>query len=445
VKISLFKHLKPLSPSAHLALALVFAAASQGCGRAAPQQSNQIPARDLSEAQLLAKQGALTCADARNCPSSVALLTAAKADAVSLCTAFLIAPDLMATNSHCIPDDLKKAGSDCSSRIWVKFADQPGAPGEQAGCKSISHASKVDLSLPDYAFFKLDRALSRPVLPFSHEGFADGAQYSVDKVNPLSKTAPLGSLERVRCKTPHGTLLVPGSDSELSPLMTLADCEIVHGNSGSPIFDETGKIRGIVQATEIQDKLRSGLADKDIELVDGELAPLGVGTSFACVRAPSEPASLVLADGCLAQQNVEKPAKWTKNFDLEAQKAIALWDASKTPFASRFEWADSGELSKDGKFTVAPRCFKGALDWTDPSQASQTLDLDLPLWSSRAGVNRYLQPSYRFVLGSRPLRARLAFSPAQLRSGMSSVTLSSDSLGPSSSPTIFDGAIPVCK
>src|SRR4051812_15299822 len=81
-----------------------------------PSDTNFIPAASLMEAQRIAQSGVVHCEDASRCSPATGMITGARAEGVYQCTAFLISPDLVGTNSHCVPDDLRNAGADCSNR-----------------------------------------------------------------------------------------------------------------------------------------------------------------------------------------------------------------------------------------------------------------------------------------------------------------------------------------
>src|SRR4051812_30664739 len=97
-----------------VALALLaLAHGAAGCGKISTDNSNNLPARNLADAQRIALLTQVSCFSQSDCDPSVAMIAAAWLDqgGVSTCTGFLVGPDTMATNSHCLPLDLDQAGA----------------------------------------------------------------------------------------------------------------------------------------------------------------------------------------------------------------------------------------------------------------------------------------------------------------------------------------------
>ena len=183
---------------------------------------------------------------------AIALLTATSASHRSAihCTAFLIAPDILMTNSHCIPEDLQESKSSCQKRIWAVFPDRDGLPMVRSECSTILAASPTEDPGrdTDYAFIILSEPSSRTPLQISREGFKDGDTYSAHLVESENHTYTMIKFHQESCRAVHETVVFPDSNHDKAPVMVLADCRVHHGNSGSPILDSEGKVRGIVQA-----------------------------------------------------------------------------------------------------------------------------------------------------------------------------------------------------
>lgn len=96
---------------------------------AATAKAYIVPAENLAVAQMMAKGAVVTCAPGSNCSPTVGLLSFAMQDGAAQCTASLVAPDIIATNAHCVPDDLQAAGSSCKNRMWMNFI-----PSKTPGC-----------------------------------------------------------------------------------------------------------------------------------------------------------------------------------------------------------------------------------------------------------------------------------------------------------------------
>ncbi len=183
---------------------------------------------------------------------------------LSACTAFQISADLVMTNSHCIPDDLKAASSNCSSRIHFLI---PAASGTivRVGCAQVLEASTLSSAhrgpeihrQKDYAILKLDRSLTgrgqwlalntaRIDLDFSSDSRTsiDRAfnQATIIEVTPSLGQTYSGTQEIEPCLDAYHRPGYPGHS------LGFLNCASENGNSGSPILDSSSRVRAILYA-----------------------------------------------------------------------------------------------------------------------------------------------------------------------------------------------------
>lgn len=156
----------------------------------------------------------------------------------SVCTGFLVAPDILLTAGHCMGEGLS-----CSNAKWVfdyalNSADQTTMSIPQSsvyhctGLLKSSYANHVD-----YAFIRLDRpVLDRKPLVLNRE-------MPIEKGHRLlAITAPYG----LALKTSTG---VVRDDSQ--PAHFISNLDLMRGSSGGPIFDAaTLQVVGIVAQGE---------------------------------------------------------------------------------------------------------------------------------------------------------------------------------------------------
>jgi hypothetical protein len=309
-----------------LACAVFSATAFVACAKE-QSQKDFIPTRDLPEAQALAIESRAFCLDSTDCHEAVAFMTMAMAQGVGMCTSFLIAPDVMATNSHCIPEDLMRPNSDCGGRIWALFPSSPGHPEYRASCaKVIFASSKSKVAEPDFAFIQLSQAVpGRKPIQVGRAGLKDNESFKVYKMNPNPSGAVVGSLEAVNCRSAQNSQLLSEFNHDEAPVATMNDCRIIHGNSGSPVLDADGKARAIIFAAFTPEILHDIMTERGFQVVtENDSGPtlINLATNLACTVLPSGlPDQPALPSSCSKTHGAyEERADLTKKYDIELKE-----------------------------------------------------------------------------------------------------------------------------
>ena len=276
----------------HPILGLVILAAAlslTACGDKAPKNdSNVITTQSPAEADALQKEFAAQCGDAANCNPSVGLLIARlNPTQIAVCTSFLVAPDIIATNKHCLPDAVQIAGANCSGLIGFKFPGSHQASAAAAECATVIAVSPYPVTTTeggakaqtDYAILKLTQPLGRPVLKFDGSGIADQEHVTVVSMSPDNNERS-GTISSYDCRAVQGTVSTDSYTSSFSPIVQFNDCPIIHGNSGSPAIGSSGGVKAIVMqgAVDLAAMKAAGIANPK---------PFGRATNFACVTEPS--------------------------------------------------------------------------------------------------------------------------------------------------------------
>lgn len=199
------------------------------------------------------KDASLTCRDENNCPQNVGMIFSNANDEtlspkISQCTGFLIAKNIVATNSHCIPNRFKQNTQiDCSESLAIRFSKNDASGNSIYSCKKIINFSEnIKLLDPDFAFFEIQETQRDP-LSISKSGIKNNQSAIVFKITPRSDTTG-GTLESEACRIVMGSLLNPEANDSFSKTGLAVDCEGVHGNSGSPVLNNTGQVIGILQS-----------------------------------------------------------------------------------------------------------------------------------------------------------------------------------------------------
>lgn len=325
---------------------------------AATAKAYIVPAENLAVSQMLAKGAVVTCAPGATCSPTVGLLSFAMEDGAAQCTASLVAPDIIATNAHCVPDDLQKAGASCADRMWMNFipSSTPGFETQIACDRVLIAKGAGEQEAADYAFIKLAKPSNRPTFRVSRGGFADNEMFKLEKVDPVhAKGQMRGEQKEVNCRAVQHSVLAPKFTSNLHPVPLMSECLVIHGNSGSAIRSLDGTVRGVIYATLDVAKLPEAFAKGGIAIDGNKVTYMGLGSNYACLElpdslgAPSMPAACATAQGAPNQSEAR----------MEADTAAQMNNYAKANFSTQagfrwFKW--SIRQMPDATIEMVPSC-----------------------------------------------------------------------------------------
>jgi hypothetical protein len=164
------------------------------------------------------------------------------------CTGALVGPDLLLTASHCLPMAARSASASCRG-TWVAFPATSGAREEWVECDRVEVADAVDdreVLRPDHAVVRLARAIDRTPLAIDPTPPPPHAIVQVVTITPhpiyRSQHALGTRLCRVRTTEEARELF----GDQAARVGWLSDCPTYAGNSGAPILDREGRVRGIL-------------------------------------------------------------------------------------------------------------------------------------------------------------------------------------------------------
>lgn len=260
-----------------------------GCGASSTDQSSKSDNRkyysELDELKKELELQVVICTERMSdCPESIAKLAFwGKSDSsyyMSVCSGNLYKEEFIITNAHCIPDEVKKAGSVCSDQIKVLFPSTQNKSAEAAHCSRIIQVFDEENNV-DLAVFKLNRLVKRSGVEIKKGGFKEGAAVHAYVMNPAGSYA--GGISKKSCNLSVANLMTLGqSANNATALLSGEHCDVIGGNSGSGLFSEDGKMIGLIFARIDRSVLREIAATN---LLNTEyFTSMGLAVNIGCLN-----------------------------------------------------------------------------------------------------------------------------------------------------------------
>lgn len=192
----------------------------------------------------------LQCPETGVCPEGVGRLLLRVEDAnYEACTVFLVAPDVAATNAHCL-GRFTEAQFCAQARLF--FRTGRGDATRAVRCTGVPMRGMWSVDMTnnphDYAFLRLaERLPQRPFIPDTRSGVRDGISYTVWAVEG-GGTVSRARLVRHECRAAQGTPVFPWAEDSRSPMQAFLDCPVLPGNSGAPVLDASGRVVAMMYA-----------------------------------------------------------------------------------------------------------------------------------------------------------------------------------------------------
>lgn len=160
------------------------------------------------------------------------------------CTAALVAPDRVLTAGHCV--DLTAA----AAPVWVGFPETPDHLEEWVVSDEVllrsTYEQNSELLQPDYAVLRLQYPVSRAPLRFLAERPIPGDVVRMITVTPDRFYEHKHHVAVRKCRVEDPLLAEPVFGPQALSVGWLSECPIREGNSGAPLVDTEGRLRGLV-------------------------------------------------------------------------------------------------------------------------------------------------------------------------------------------------------
>lgn len=353
----------------------------------------------------LVVQGKVYCEYPDDCPPAINQLQYKN----KRCTAFLVARDLVATNRHCLPDEMNKERESCEGIMFV-FPKSKNHEPETLKCKTIEFLSEplVPNSVNvDLAVLRTQEPTNREPLTFSQDGFQNEKQYTIYKIDPITETGG-GVVVKANCDAIQNSIINPYFSSDKSPIVNFIPCQVIPGNSGSPIMSSGSEVRGIIHSSS--DGKLFQLFEDQRRKMDTKIYS-AFGTSFACVHLDLFSYPRYNHGACHVKISTEssKQIEKAKNDDLSEQinkqvkmefdKFSEKLKTLKNEKMYRLQWKFGpldAKLDSKNHFVYSPLCYN---DNAYKNEKTDVLNLELLEIEMKNEIDDRLR--YKFNLKSK--------------------------------------------
>ena len=165
------------------------------------------------------------------------------------CSGTLYQNRYIITNSHCIPDEIKNAGSSCSDQLKVLFPYTNRFVSEEVRCSRIIQVYDQKNGGPDIAVLEIEQNIYRDEVKISKNAFIDNSKVYAYTMNPSTTDKTVGTITQKKCTLSiDNAFFMSTLASSHGAILNGHDCDVIHGNSGSGLFNEAGEYIGAVFA-----------------------------------------------------------------------------------------------------------------------------------------------------------------------------------------------------
>lgn len=365
------------------------------------------------------------CEKPEDCQPAVAGVLA---DDANVCTGVLVKEDVIATNLHCLPKDMRKEGASCKGRLSFTFPENKTDKEEFADCEqvlSVSSALKDTPLTPDYAFLKLQSKAHRTPVSINTQGVSNNESLTIYKVDPHED---IGLLRKVTCKAAQGSMLNPLFLTAQSSVISLIPCDIVPGNSGSPIFSGSNEVKAIINSKGLPADMPVNADRFDVAFASNfsclNIPELGLSDKGKDCKDSMDRAAIRNASGTLVKNAVHPlMPNFTKNVVEqfrrihEQTRDFLKWETDQQDIP--YSGDESSAIAKVG---FKPKCISASRE--SMKQMQELLNVNYAEWGVELHLDSEGRPTPQ--LAAREVHGTLSFSKKDLDNKTVSIKMNQD-------------------
>jgi hypothetical protein len=293
---------------------------------------------------------------------------------VGLCTWFLIDKNRAMTNSHCIPEAIKKDKNlSCGDYLQGGFQTKSGFT--KVRCKKLIHASEISevtVLNNDYALIELEKNIENAsTFKLDRKGVTEDEKIKIHTMSHHQIDSGIFStFQELHCIMKSSDILGRISSSGASPLAGFKEegtsdlCKTIQGNSGSPVTDDSGRLIGVLHGG-----IKEGLdLNQGMKVSSSNVTnDISILTNLRCQKFSDSVIDADYPKECEDEKEAGRLDKEKLLNDLNPKIQKLLEEAlAKQPTYFEYDMEakpqDSGSL-----ISITPKCIKSLNQWDEKS------------------------------------------------------------------------------
>lgn len=368
-----------------------------GCGKKAEEDVSKEPRYvnpQLSELEQELEKQELFCGSDRICPGYIAKVAVASKGKLKFCTGFLTENNIIVTAASCLPEHVRMKDAPCKKDVAFFFAESNQKP-TRVACKKVLESSQPSGSDPflwrsDVAYLELETPQKRRTVNPTRTGMNNMDQFYVWTVDQIDEVQ--GVIRKAEdCQSVHKTYFNPLATNEFSPVMTMAGCDFNTGNSGSPILDYRGKVRGVLSRPIAQSDIDEVLS---MRILERPLKSMVHVSNYSCAPiVPHEDVASETECEKVLDHNSYDIARRDMINESELFKAAIQKIEHNVNEKNRYlkmatDLIPSGDLYE---VHVYPKCFKNVSKWIGEFNNNKVFifNIEIPTVKIKKAMNEY--------------------------------------------------------